>query len=332
MTRIADEAGLEFILPVAKWRGFQGKANIYGRSFETLTHGAALGALTRRIAIFSTVHVPLVTPAFAAKAMATIDHVTHGRAGLNIVCGWNQEEFDLHGVTIDQDRRYDHGLEWFRVWSRLLQGGPEFDWEGEFFHLRRLQTDPVSVQRPWPAVMSAGFSPRGRDFAAQAADVLFTTMSELDQAPGLLSDIAEHVGRYGRRVDVYTMSHVVCRPTRHEAEEFYHYFAEEMADAEGQAYYRRQRGPTVKDAAGNEIRRPLVNRFMRTTGKRYDGAYPGSYPLVGTPDDIVADMLQMSLLGLTGTSVAFLDYLKEIPFFVQEVLPRLSRLGLRHAE
>jgi dimethylsulfone monooxygenase len=40
----------------------------------------------------------------------------------------------------------------------------------------------------------------------------------------------------------------------------------------------------------------------------------------------------MSLLGLTGTSVAFLDYLKEIPFFVQEVLPRLSRLGLREGE
>ena len=124
MTRIADEAGMEFILPVAKWRGFQGKANIYGRSFETLTHGAALGALTKRIAIFSTVHVPLVTPAFGAKAIATIDHVTHGRAGLNIVCGWNQEEFDLHGVTIDQDRRYEHGLEWFRVWSRLLRGRP----------------------------------------------------------------------------------------------------------------------------------------------------------------------------------------------------------------
>ena len=52
-------------------------------------------------------------PAFGAKAIATIDHVTHGRAGLNIVCGWNQEEFDLHGVTIDQDRRYEHGLEWF---------------------------------------------------------------------------------------------------------------------------------------------------------------------------------------------------------------------------
>jgi alkanesulfonate monooxygenase SsuD/methylene tetrahydromethanopterin reductase-like flavin-dependent oxidoreductase (luciferase family) len=181
MTRIADDAGLEFILPVAKWRGYQGKANIYGRSFETLTHGAALGAITKQIAIFSTVHAPLVTPAFAAKAITTIDHVTHGRAGLNIVCGWNQAEFDLHGVTIDPDTRYDHGLEWFQIWSKLLEGGPEFDWDGRFFKLKRLQTDPVSVQRPCPPVMSAGFSPKGRDFAAQAADVLFLNVTELDQ-------------------------------------------------------------------------------------------------------------------------------------------------------
>ena len=44
MCQIADRAGLEFILPVAKWRGYQGKANIYGKSFETMTHSAAIGA------------------------------------------------------------------------------------------------------------------------------------------------------------------------------------------------------------------------------------------------------------------------------------------------
>ena len=329
MARIADDAGLEFILPVAKWRGYQGKANIYGKSFETLTHGAALGALTKRIAIFSTVHVPLVTPAFGAKAIATIDHVTHGRAGLNIVCGWNQEEFDLHGVTIDQDRRYDHGLEWFKVWSKLLQGGPEFDWDGEFFKLKRLSTDPVSVQRPWPAVMSAGFSPKGRDFAAQAADILFTNMTDLEQAAGLLADVRAHGARFGRTLPLFTMSHVVCRPTRREAEEFYYYFAEEMADEEGQDYYWRNRGAVVKDAAGQALNRPRENRFMRATGKRFAGAYPGALPLVGTPDEIAEDMARMSAAGLAGTSVAFLDYLKEIPYFVQEVLPRLERMRLR---
>ncbi|MFV0299133.1 MAG: LLM class flavin-dependent oxidoreductase [Hyphomicrobiaceae bacterium] len=328
MCQIADNAGLEFILPVAKWRGYQGKANIYGKSFETLTHSAAIGALTKRICVFSTIHVSLVTPAFAAKALATIDHVTHGRAGLNIVCGWNQEEFDLHGQTIDQDRRYEHGLEWFRVWSKLLEGGPEFDWKGAFFDLKRLHTNPVSVQRPRPLVMSAGFSPKGRDFAAQAADALFTNMTDLEQAPGFLSDVTTYMARYNRQVPVFVMGHVVCRPTRKEAEEFYDYFAEEHADTEGQAYYRRYRGATA-GSGGAAQARPFQNRLMRTTGKAYDGAYPGTFPLVGTPDDIACDMERMSTAGLAGCSVEFLDYMKEIPYFVAEVLPRLERKGLR---
>ena len=326
MTRIADDAGLEFILPVAKWRGYQGKANIYGRSFETLTHGAALGAVTKRIAIFSTVHVPLVTPAFGAKAIATIDHITHGRAGLNIVCGWNQAEFDLHGVTIDPESRYDHGLEWFEIWSRLLEGGPEFDWDGRFFKLKHLHTDPVSVQRPRPPVMSAGFSPRGRDFAARAADVLFLNVTELDQVAPLLADVTAHMARYQRTISVFTMAHVVCRPTRQEAEDYFHYFAEEMADTEGQAYYRGNRGTTVPGG----IPRPFENRFTRTGSARYDGGYPGAYPFVGSPDEIAQEMAQMSATGLAGCTVAFVDYLREIPFFVQEVLPRLEALGLRH--
>ncbi len=329
MTRIADDAGIEFILPVAKWRGYQGKANVLGRSFETLTHGAALGALTKRIAIFSTVHVPLVTPAFGAKAIATIDHVTHGRAGLNIVCGWNQAEFDLHGVTIDQDARYDHGQEWFDVWSRLLSGGPEFDWDGRFFKLKRLQTDPLSIQRPWPPVMSAGFSSRGRDFAARSADVLFLNVTELTQVPALLADVAAHMARHERTIAVFTMGHVVCRSTRREAEEFFHYFAEEMADSEGQDYYRTHRGTTVPDAGSGRIARPFENRFTRRDGNRYDGAYPGAYPFVGSPDEVADEMARMSATGLSGCTLAFVDYLKEIPYFVQEVLPRLERLGLR---
>lgn len=329
MSRIADEAGIEFILPVAKWRGYQGKANIYGKSFETLTHGAALAAITSRIAIFSTVHVPLVTPAFGAKAIATIDHVSHGRAGLNIVCGWNQAEFDLHGVVIDQARRYAHGLEWFQVWSRLLSGGPEFDWNGEFFKLKHLQTDPVSVQRPHPPVMSAGFSPAGRDFAARAADVLFLNITELDQVRPLLADVERHMARYDRSIRVYTMGHVVCRPTRKEALDYFHYFAEEMADTEGQNHYRSARGATVPNAEGAPIARPFENRFTRANAYRYEGGYPGAYPFVGSADDIASEMAEMSRAGLAGCTVAFVDYLKEIPFFVQEVLPRLARLGLR---
>lgn len=66
---------------------------------------------------------------------------------------------------------------------------------------------------------------------------------------------------------------------------------------------------------------------MRATGKSFHGTYPGAYPFVGTPDAIAHEMAKMSAAGLAGVAVAFVDYLREIPFFIQEVLPRLERLG-----
>ena len=98
VAQMADTAGVEFLLPIAKWHGLGGEANLWGHSFETFTQSAALGAITKRAGVFVTAHVSLLTPAFVAKAISTIDHVTHGRAGLNIVCGWNPDEFRLHGV------------------------------------------------------------------------------------------------------------------------------------------------------------------------------------------------------------------------------------------
>ena len=80
---------------------------------QTLTHAAALAAVTSNIAIFATVHVPLVHPVFAAKALMTIDHVSRGRAGLNIVCGLESgrvRHVSGHHQS-KHDARYDQGLE-----------------------------------------------------------------------------------------------------------------------------------------------------------------------------------------------------------------------------
>ena len=229
--QLADAAGIEFILPIAKWRGLGGKADMWGRSFETFTHSAAAGAITKRIGVFVTAHVPITTPAFAAKAITTIDHVTHGRAGLNIVCGWNPDEFDIHGATIDSNRRYDQGLEWFKIFAKMCEGEEPFDWDGEFYKLRGVATDPLPVQRPRPPIMSAGISSAGREFAAQAADILFTSLTDLEQAPRLIAGVQQaaartaaartsiprrrsSAGRRARRPRISTITSPRSRPTR----------------------------------------------------------------------------------------------------------------------
>ena len=290
MTRIADDAGLEFILPVAKWRGYQGKANIYGRSFETLTHGAALGAVTQRIAIFSTVHVPLVTPAFAAKAIATIDHVTHGRAGLNIVCGWNQAEFDLHGVTIDPDTRYDHGLEWFQIWAEAAGRRPRVRLGRPLLQTEAAANRPGLAPAPPPAGDVGGFSPPDAILRRRAADVLFLNVTELDQVPALLADVAAHMARHQphhRRLHHGAMSS--AGPPGNRPRIIFITSPKRWRTRPARPTTAQNRGATVPGAAG-PIARPFENRFTRAGDKRYAGGYPGAYPFVGSPDDIATEM------------------------------------------
>ena len=66
--RIADEGGFDFFLPIARWAGFGGETHAREWSFETFTWAAGLAALTRRMAIFSTVHVPLVHPIYRGES------------------------------------------------------------------------------------------------------------------------------------------------------------------------------------------------------------------------------------------------------------------------
>ena len=323
VAQLGDEAGIEFLLPIARWRGL-GKSWIWEKSFETFTQASALGALTKRIGVFVTAHVPLVAPVVAAKAIATIDHVTNGRAGLNIVCGWNADEFAMHGASLDADKRYDQGLEWYKIFTKLLEGG-KFDWAGEFYNLKNLETNPLPVQKR-PPVMSAGSSSSGQEFAAEAADIMFTTMHTYEQTADTIVRLKALAAQKKRDPDLY-----VCRPTRKEAEDYYYYFAEEHADPEALAYFKRQKGATLAQRTidGSTAADLATVARMRQTDERYAGNFPGMNPLIGTPDDIVEEMKKMASIGLAGGALVFLNYLRELPYFVQEVLPRLERAGLR---
>ena len=71
--QLADEAGLEFLLPIGRWHGYKGETDTAGEAFETLSWACGLLAETSAINIFGTVHVSLINPVFAAKQMVTAD-------------------------------------------------------------------------------------------------------------------------------------------------------------------------------------------------------------------------------------------------------------------
>ena len=85
LARLADDAGLDFMLPIARWKGYGGDTDFHGRSLETITWAVGLLGATKRLTVFGTVHAPLFHPLIAAKEFVTADHIGEGRVGMNIV-------------------------------------------------------------------------------------------------------------------------------------------------------------------------------------------------------------------------------------------------------
>jgi alkanesulfonate monooxygenase SsuD/methylene tetrahydromethanopterin reductase-like flavin-dependent oxidoreductase (luciferase family) len=316
--QIADRAGLEFLLPIARWRGFGGQTHVREWSFETFTWAAALAALTERIGLFMTVHVPLVHPVYAAKALATVDHVSGGRAGLNIVCGWNPDEFGMFGTAL-ADRPYEQAQEWIDIILRAYASNEPFDHDGTYYQLRSVVSRPASIQLPRPVTMNAAFGDPGRDYAARNCDYLFSTFSRIEDGRRHVDDVRRRASAHGRDVGVYTVLHVVCRETEQEARAYYDRYALEMADH-----------PAVENhmAKKKEFANSHDSEAFRSYKQRFAGG-AGSYPLVGTPEQVAGDIVAISAQGYAGAALSFVNYTYELPYFCDRVLPLLRQAGLR---
>jgi FMNH2-dependent dimethyl sulfone monooxygenase len=324
LARMLDDAGIEFILPVGRWKGWGGETNFESSTYETITWACGLLAATQNITVFGTVHAPLIHPVFAAKQFVTADHIGRGRFGLNVVCGWNQDEFDMFGF--DQrahDDRYEHGAEWLDVIQALWEADGARDFQGKYFSLRALEAAPKPYGGSRPLLMNAGGSPAGKAFALNRADCLFTTLRTIEQGAETVAALKAEAKKLKRDINVFTSAHIVCRPTNREANDYYRWFADENADWAAVEHMfdigKQHQSSAHKDGSTDRTR------------MRFAAGY-GSYPLIGTPDEIAAEIALISAAGFTGFAAGLVNYLDEFPYIQTEVLPRLERLGLRSPE
>jgi alkanesulfonate monooxygenase SsuD/methylene tetrahydromethanopterin reductase-like flavin-dependent oxidoreductase (luciferase family) len=320
LARMADEAGLDFMLPLGRWIGYGGETNHNGSNFETLTWAAGILASTARIRAFGTVHVTAFNPVVAAKQMVTIDHIGAGRFGLNVVCGWYQKEFDMLGVDLGGHAgRYDLGQEWIDIVTRAWSADRPFDYDGEFYKLRGTVLEPKPVGRERPFLVCAGLSDTGRQFALRNADMLFTVTHDLDRLPGEVAVLRRDAAALGRPIGVFTNVAVVCRPTEREAREYHHFYAVEHADHGAVETMVVERGFDKLDVP-EAVRRNF--RLRAASGN-------SAFPIVGDPDQVARVMRRMSEAGVSALAMGLPNYLKELPYLRSELLPRLARLGLR---
>ena len=180
---------------------------------------AALAAVTTHIGLVATVTTTYNEPYNVARRIASIDHISLGRAGWNLVTSQIEDEaqnfgFDEH---MDHASRYARAAEFYEVvtglWDSWEEGGllrdkasgiymdrervHFLDHEGAHFKVR----GPLNVTRSpqgWPVVAQAGSSEAGRDLAARTADVVFTAQTQLAPAQAFYADVKARAARYGR--------------------------------------------------------------------------------------------------------------------------------------
>ena len=281
-------------------------------------------AQTERITVFGTVHAPLFPPIIAAKQIVTADHVGEGRFGLNIVCGWNEGEFEMFGVQPgDHERRYAQGQEWIdalrRIWTE-----DDFDFDGDIINLHGVRVKPKPWRRTRPMIMNAGRRRRACAFALRNCDALFTTVRRASNVVAPLEEAARRGRRgakpqaraYGHEIGVFSVGVITVRPTQREADDYARYVDENTdwnaVDAIMEMKGLNDRPPDVRERIRAGYARGhgrLADRRFARCGRR--------------------EPRQIAAAGFNGIAISFVNYIDELPYFRDEVLPRLERLGLR---
>ena len=306
---LADEIGLDFIMSMAKFRGFGGATDHWGTVLESVTLMAGLAEATHRVKIWATLHPMLQNPAVAAKMIATLDHISGGRAGLNIVAGAYREEFaqmSAWNEALDHDDRYALAEEWTHVVKRLWRED-RVDHHGRFFNLTDCQSDPKPLSKPRPDLICAGVSDRGFAFAVAEADACFIggmTAAERRAASRRAKTLAQGLGK---SIKVYAMCTVIHGDS----------------DAEAEALARRYADGVDLDAVRTMLRSWGAPADKLDEAARKQGAFM-TQTVVGSPATC-AERIETFVVEseLDGLMLIFPDYVAGLTMFGEAILPGL---------
>ncbi|TYL85778.1 LLM class flavin-dependent oxidoreductase [Bradyrhizobium cytisi] len=207
-----------------------------GGSLDSQLRYGALGALrldplvvlsiiagaTKHLGLGATISTTYAQPYVLARALATLDHLSGGRAAWNIVTSFQEAEARNFGLTeqLSRDGRYERADEFLEVVTKLWNSWEDgalvrdrqtplfadparvhrIDHSGKWFNVQ----GPLNVSRPpqgRPVFIQAGPSDRGRDFAARWAEIIFVTPGLIDVAVEFRNDLRARAVRFGRDPD-----------------------------------------------------------------------------------------------------------------------------------
>ncbi|MBA8880030.1 LLM class flavin-dependent oxidoreductase [Phyllobacterium myrsinacearum] len=327
LTLRAEELGFDLVFALSQWLPKGGYGGVFnGQALDSFTSIAALAALTKKILLISTMHVLYGPwhPLHLAKFGATLDHITGGRWGINVVTGHRAVEHEMFGWDrIEHDRRYELAAEFVEVLQRLWQDNENFSFEGQSSW--KLQGGFVTPKPNYsrPVLVNATGSDAGIAFAGRYSDIVFITSpagsdieSTLEALPAHTKKVKDAALQVGRRVRTLINPLVISRPTEKEAWAL----ADEIV---AHADARTPKGFQTfnSDAQAWKSREGRNDPYAKVGGNIY---------IIGTPEQVVDQFGKLKDAGIDGLQLSFFDFKDDLEFFGDNILPLMKQAGLRH--
>ena len=322
---MAEGFGFDLVFGLAQWMGkggYGGEMAFREKANDPLLVTAGLAALTKRILLISTVHVLYGWhPLHLAKFGATIDSMSNGRWGLNVVTGYKPSEFEMFGMQpMEHDFRYEMAGEFTEIMKRLWQEDEELTIDGRFWNTKNAFIAP-KPENGRCILVSAASSPAGLDYATRHSDLIFITSpagADLEKACEALpvhnQKIKSQADERGRTVRTIINPHVICRETEQEARAQYQAILDHQDKVAADNFF-------ATFAGGDQSSWKNNTRDQWVIG--------GNVHIVGTPEQVVDAFQRLADAGCDGVQVNFYDFVPDLEFFGTRIVPLMHDAGLR---
>jgi len=242
-----------------------------------------------------------------------------------MVTGWYAPEIEMFGTKLlPHDERYEVAQEWFDIVRQAWTADEPFSYGGKYYNVENALLKPKPIQQPYPLVMNAGGSPKGREFGARNCDVVFINADLGQHTPGALAKKVASFKQlafeqYGREIQVWTNAYVVEADTEADAQKFLDYYVNELGDWE---------------AAENLVSIMGLNAMSNDPATLQDMKFHfiagwGGFPIVGTKEHTVDTLDALTKAGLDGVLLSFPRYIEDMGRFQEQTYPLLVEAGLR---
>jgi alkanesulfonate monooxygenase SsuD/methylene tetrahydromethanopterin reductase-like flavin-dependent oxidoreductase (luciferase family) len=327
----AERTGFDFVFAAESYATFGERCKELKLSSPQLSAqvaGTYAAACTTRLGIVTTMQLMYMNPIVIARVGATLDVLSGGRWGLNMVSGASMAEglVPEPARSLSHDERYELAEESMDIICRLWSG-ERLEHDGKYFQVSGELIHPLPVQKPRPAIVSAGSSGAGLGLAARFADVLFVPSSARSQIGAIrakLDDAVIAAGRAPEDVKMQTNLMMILRDTDEEAQEFMS-FIRETVDLDAVREYIA----TISGLSWTyrDLTRPEVDRTeeeLRTIGSGQNTAR-----IVGSPETVANELISLHEAGIRGIAINFVLWNpSELQRFSDTVMPLLREAGI----